>query len=435
MPNPPSSQDNSSNITQPSPLSRRLIRWGSAVVIFALCFRFFPYYFSSMDNDGWFEGALQKQLSLAEGVAAWSNKKMTRKQFHSGSPKFDGEWLFASYMFAGMGFGQIAVEHPSERKRSLRRMAKAIRSILQPSVRQFDKEAWRSDPIDSLSTSDHHASFLGYFNLLLSLHRYLDVDSPFAELNDKITETLVKRIKKSRIWLLESYPHEVFPIDNCAVIGSIGLHDKAVGKDRRAWLSKWFDELRKRYVNKKTGLITQSVDSFRGQIVDGPRGSGTAVCAYFTSFADKRFAGELWKAVRKELAETFMGFGVIREYPRGVVGSGDIDSGPVLFGWSVSATGFALSGARMFGDKAFYQRILATVRMFGAPYHWGSRMKFITGGPIGNSIMFGMMTAQPPDAFVYKFRKSPKKVSTGKNPSNIRPTSRKVVTPKAGGSQ
>jgi len=84
---------------------------------------------------------------------------------------------------------------------------------------------------------------------------------------------------------------------------------------------------------------------------------------------------------------------MVREYPHGHSGSGDIDSGPVILGYGVSATGFALGPARIHGDQALFGRLLRTAVLFGAPLQRKDTLEFVSGGPLGNAILFAMLTA------------------------------------------
>ena len=124
-----------------------------------------------------------------------------------------------------------------------------------------------------------------------------------------------------------------------------------------------------------------------------PRGSGTALAAYFLGWADPALSHDLVDAMKRELYGAPLGFGALREYPRGHRGSGDADSGPLVLGFGVSATGFALGAARMNGDAALFDSLFATVQLFGAPDDRSGARRFVTGGPIGNAILFAMLTA------------------------------------------
>jgi hypothetical protein len=150
--------------------------------------------------------------------------------------------------------------------------------------------------------------------------------------------------------------------------------------------------MRAAYIDKATGLLVQAVDADTGAPTDAPRGSGTLLAVYFLSFADMSLSRALWDAAERELGGSVLGFGVVREYPGG--GRGDIDSGPIALGYGVSATGFALAGARIHGDPARFGRLYATATLFGAPIDRGGIRRWTEGGPIGDAILFAMATAR-----------------------------------------
>jgi hypothetical protein len=230
---------------------------------------------------------------------------------------------------------------------------------------------------------------------VLSLHRLIYPDSKYASLNDRMTGALEHRFARSPTSLIATYPSEVFPVDNAAGIASIALHARATRQAVPAIVSRWSVAVRERYVHRPSGLLIQMVKP-NGMPLDAPRGSGTALAAYFLAFADPAFSKELHYAVERELARDVLGFRLVSEYPDSVTrGRGDIDSGPLVFGLSVSATGFSLGGCRAHGDARCYERTLAAVNLFGAPTertHVGRT--YVSGGPLGDAIMFAMQTAQ-----------------------------------------
>jgi hypothetical protein len=378
------------------PWRLRLLRVLLSALALLLGISFLPRLWCGREAGGWYAGDAQTQGRLTNGVARWLTSDLPREHIATGSNQFDGEWRFATYMMAGMGFGQTALEHPEWRAGHLELMSQCIRRILSPGARAFDRDRWSNDAIESLDTDSDHAAFLGYFNLLLSLHRLIDAKSHYADLNDRITAALVRRIRRSKLMLLQSYPGEVYPIDNAAVIGSIGLYDRATGANHRELIRDWFDRCRRDYLDPKTGLLYQAVDAASGKPMDEARGSGTCVSVYFLSFADLAFSLELFQSAKEHLASSYFGFGLVREYSASSKGGrGDIDSGPVLLGYSVSATGFCIAGCRIHGDAEYYGRLYRTAYLFGAPVDRDDYRQFVTGGPIGDAIMFAMLTAQP----------------------------------------
>ena len=85
----------------------------------------------------------------------------------------------------------------------------------------------------------------------------------------------------------------------------------------------------------------------------------------------------------------------IHEYGHGFHGAGDMDSGPLILGISVSATGFALAPTRSFGYKGDFTRLFRTTDLFGVPLRSGSRLRFATGGVIGNALLLAFLTSGP----------------------------------------
>ena len=153
-------------------------------------------------------------------------------------------------------------------------------------MRAFDTESWKEDALDALDGDNDHATYLGYLDLLLGLHRLVSGQNTYADLNDRITAFLIRNLQDSPLLLLETYPGEAYPVDNC-----------------------------------------------------------------FVRFADEALAYDLYRGIKGSLASNIIGFGAVREYPRGVKGSGDIDSGPIIAGFGHSATGFTMAGAHMFADR------------------------------------------------------------------------------------
>jgi hypothetical protein len=63
------------------------------------------------------------------------------------------------------------------------------------------------------------------------------------------------------------------------------------------------------------------------------------------------------------------GFVAVREYPAGVQGEGDVDSGPLVAGMSASATAVTIGSARANGDTALASVLTREAEVFGLP--WG----------------------------------------------------------------
>ncbi len=372
---------------------RKIVIQAAGVAVAIAAFFTIPISICRLGTAKWIDGNLETQQRFADGVTRIVlSTEVSTSDFRTGNSQFNGEWAFGTYQMAGIGYAQMAIEHPELRGNNTALTMKCIERLLSKEIRAFDSATWGEDPIDGIDGANDHASYLGYFNFLLGLHRLASDDKTYAELNDRITASLIRHLSASRISLLYSYPGEIYPVDNCFVIGSIGLHRKVTGQDHSAVINRWSDFARKHYVDPKTKLLFQTINPLDGAPADEPRGSGTALGLFPLHYADPVLAEELYEGVKSSLAGTWAGFGVVREYPKSYSGKGDIDSGPVIFGYGLSATGFTIAGAMRYNDKDFMSRLLATARLFGAPVERGNRYEYVSGGPLGNAILFAMMT-------------------------------------------
>jgi hypothetical protein len=243
---------------------------------------------------------------------------------------------------------------------------------------------------------DHGHAYLAYAALALGMARLVDPAFPpdLAKQHDALIAAYERRLLASGTGLIETYPGEAYPTDVAAVAGAIAVHARATHTSHDAVLRHWAEHVRTTQIDSASGLVIQRIDARTGAAHDSPRASGTGLAAYFAGFADREVAKLLAAGVLRQASVRF-GFGGIREYPEGHDGPGDVDSGPVLLGISVSATGFALASARMFGYEDAFVAIYRTVDLFGLPMANGDRRRFALGGPIGNALLLALLTSGP----------------------------------------
>ena len=335
-------------------------------------------------------GELASQRALADAVASWTLDKAGQTAHSPGGALFDAEWTFGTCTMAVMGLGQVTLEHPALADRYLPAMERCLDWLLSEEARSFGTLAWGEDGLAADTEPGGHA-YLGYLGAALGVHRLLVPDSRYAQRHDDLTRSLVRGLA-GPVERFQTYPGETYPPDQSAAAAAVALHARATGLDRDALLRDWARRWRQAAVDPGTGMLVQRLDP-QGGWADGPRGSGTAFAAYFLSHAQRELSEELHRALVQQAWVHSLGLGAMREHPRSVRGRGDIDSGPVVLGLGVSATGFALGSARAQGDERVYRGMLRTAALFGLPVpHRGGRW-FMTGGGIGNAIMLAMLTA------------------------------------------
>jgi hypothetical protein len=367
-----------------------------ALLAFVLGIAVVPHRVCEREAGTWFDGDPAKVDALAAQVAAWTREDLAPATFQTGTARFDGEWQFGTYMMAAMGFGQVALERPELREQNLARMERCLDMMLAPHVHTFDTAAWGEEAIASLDGSHGHVAYLGYTGIALGLHRLLRPRSRFGEIDDRIVAALERRIEASPIGFLETYPGEVYPVDNASAYAAIALHARATRRSLPRAVRRGLEAIEKQGKSQESGLLYQAVRLEDGAPRDSARASGTALAAYFLAYADDAASASLFHALAKEQFRTVLGFGAMLEYAAGSAnanGRGDIDSGPVVAGFGVSATGFALGASRVHGDRETFRSLYATAHLFGAPFDEAGTRTYTTGGPIGDAILFAMLTA------------------------------------------
>jgi hypothetical protein len=377
-----------------------------SLLAFVLGFATIPHRVCERDADKWWASDRNKTEALAKSVERWtaSPETLVPQTFGTGSSRFDGEWLFATYMMSAMGFGQLALDRPDARERDadINRMEHCLDSLLAPRVRGFEDRAWGNDALATLTPQSGggddrgHVAYLGYAALALSLHRTLRPESRFAAREQAIIDALERRIEASRTGFVETYPGEVYPVDNTAALAALAMHSHFVSHRESKALARGLEAIRTKAIEPATGLLIQAVTVEDAKPRDSARASGTALAAYFLSFADATTSRGLFRALEHRQYRTVLGFGGVMEFPTGTKRrAADVDSGPVVLGFGVSASGFAIGASRAHGDREMFTALFATAHLFGAPLDEDGTRTYATGGPIGDAILFAMLTAKP----------------------------------------
>ncbi len=381
----------------PPAWSNPWLRYSTTALLVLVVTLTVPRRWCGRDANRWYEGDTSLVLAHAREVVATVERGVSAEDFTSASELFRNEWRFGTYQMSALALLQICLDRPELRAELLPAGERAIDALLSDSIRAFDTAKWNEDPLAALEAGGKdHAAYLGYLNLALGLHRRVVPDSRFAALNDRITAALVRRLAASRHGILETYPREAYPVDNAAVLGSILLHGRTTGASHSAVTAAMLARYRLAWRDPQSGLLYQAIDPRDGQPADAARASGTALAALLLSYGERALSRELYLVTRDRCADSLLGFGYIDEYHIGSAGgAGDIDSGPLIFGASPSATGFTLASARMFGDRHQFVTLYRTAHLLGTPTSRGGRRVFVTGGPLGNAILLAMLTARP----------------------------------------
>ena len=312
-----------------------------------------------------------------------------------GRDRLVGMWGLLAHQMTALGLAQVVLEHPEWRERYAPVVTRAATKSLLPQLRAEFTSAWHGrDGLAELDSPDGHA-YLSYPALALGMARLVDPAFPadLAAQHDALIAAFARRLLASPTGLLDTFPGRAYPTDVAAVAAAIAVHGRVTGADHTAVIAHWAQRVRAVQIDPGTGLVIQRM-GVDGQAHDAPRASGTGLAAYFAGFADRSLAEELAAALFRQ-ERGGLGFGAIEEYGDGYEGVGDMDSGPLILGISMSATGFALAPARAFGHRDRFTRLFRTTELFGLSLRSGTRLRFATGGVIGNALLLAFLTSGP----------------------------------------
>jgi hypothetical protein len=216
-----------------------------------------------------------------------------------------------------------------------------------------------------------------------------------AELARFVTDcmALAESFHDSSTPFLPSYPGQSWPVDSVVAVAALCLHDRLFRPRFIETINKWLLNVRL-YLDPATGLLPHSVNPETGLPIQGARGSSQTLINRFLLEIDPHWGLEQYTLFRQQFVSTLFGMPGVREYPRGVSGQGDVDSGPLLGGISLSATVVTIGPALLNVDQMVAGPLLNLVEAIGFPISWGNKKRYGFGLlPVGDAFLVWTKTA------------------------------------------
>lgn len=307
------------------------------------------------------------------------------------SAQLKGEWAMITYSSLTSALTNMAFLRPETRGEALQQVQDLVSGMLTQEFQAFDTAAWGEKPLDSLDGPNGHIGYLGQLNWMIGAYRLLGGDGRFDSVHHRVNAAMIRRFENAPRLSVQTYPAQIFIPDNVVALASIRNYERIVGKQDSNIVNAWVDYARSNLLDPHTGLL-----AFRyapdGTTLTESRGSGAAWNSFYLPFVDSRFASEQWNSMREALIQTRL-FTGLREYRRGRFGLGDVDSGPVIFGFSPSGTGFALAGARHARDGRLITSMLCSLEAAGTTVDLGDGRHYLTVPVVGDAIVLAAKTA------------------------------------------
>ncbi len=221
-------------------------------------------------------------------------------------------------------------------------------------------------------------------------------------------ERFADALRRSPSPYLPSYPDGVWPADTGVGIAALAIRDEVLGPRYAPVIRAWVRAVNAR-VDPATGAIPHG-ERVEGWPGDGPRGESLALLSIALQDVDASLARRQYRMLRAHFVDYRWGLPGVREYPRGVDGQGDVDSGPLVLGFSGPATVVGAGAALVHGDERTGDALLATAEVLGFPVQWRGHRWYAAGTlPVGDAFLAWVRTLPPgaPGASSYPTRVVP----------------------------
>lgn len=197
---------------------------------------------------------------------------------------------------------------------------------------------------------------------------------------------LATAFRTAKTPFLQAYPGQAWPVDSTVAIASLRAYDDLVAPRFGSTTERWLAAVKTK-LDPATGLLPHQVEP---ETV-GARATSQSMIQRFLVEVDPAFARAQYEIFRDMFVA---GLGV-REYPKGVGGPGDVDSGPLILGISLSATVVTMGAARVAHDP-LADRLAREGDLLGLPISGLKTKRYALGQvPIGDAFLAWSLSARP----------------------------------------
>jgi hypothetical protein len=253
------------------------------------------------------------------------------------------------HAFPALAFLNLALTQPEQAEAH----TAAARPFIQQAITATERRL-RVDPGGLATLSDYrdHATFLGMLNLVLAAYTLISEDTQYAALSRRLAALFRAALSDPTRSVLKSYPGGAWAFDTITVLLAISLQDRADAGTRSAPLVtqhlRWVQE---HASDPELRLPYSRVNGRTGAMRERPRGCDLSLRLCFLPHLDADYAAQLYDAYAR--AHWIERGGVIgfAEWPHGETRFQDIDSGPVIDGVGLAATGMGIGAAIAADDR------------------------------------------------------------------------------------
>lgn len=184
---------------------------------------------------------------------------------------------------------------------------------------------------------------------------------------------------------LDAYPGQSWPVDTVVAMAAVAEVDAAFGvPGAREGLARWVERTKPLTVD---GLLPHRTTA-EGMPLDAPRGSSSALILAFLPSIDAPWSRQMWPVFRGGFVTRVAGAVGVREHPVGSDQPGDVDSGPLVAGVSLSVSTVTVAAARAHGDPTLAGDLVRQAEVAGIPIDVAGERRYVFGVlPVGDAFL------------------------------------------------
>jgi len=238
---------------------------------------------------------------------------------------------------------------------------------------------------------DHGAFYAGWTTWLRAGIHQLDPDPAERAALVSACAIIAEAYGDSETPFLPSYQGAAWPVDSVVAVTALAPCQRATGIDHGAVIERWLRQARA----ANTPLIPHTAHPETGAPTSPPRGTSTAMTLRFLHEIDPAWSSEMYAAFQEQLVVHRLGLPGVQEHLDGS-GRGDVDSGPLVAGVSLSASAVAAGAARIHGDAQLADALLSVGEVLALPLTLGGKKRYAFGLlPVGDAFGAWTKAARP----------------------------------------
>jgi len=256
------------------------------------------------------------------------------------------------------------------------------RMALHKSVRPYRASVYQTEKLGN------YGYYLEHLNLILNCYQTINGDG-YLTLNERITLHLKDQSEKQNNLHAPLLPHVRmrWSADQALIINSIRGFDRNNGTTHHndladAWVSTMHSDYR-----HSTGLFQTEVMNCKSYSKE-PRGCALAYLIYYMHDFAPEPAKFQWDLFKRHMKVTKLGLSGFREYLPEYQGRWTPDSGPIIAGLGVAASGLALKTAAKLNDRSTYESLARVANPLLSICHATDRIPFLNiVGKLGSDLL------------------------------------------------